>query len=212
MITIDEARAYYHDNDTAHGFDHVLRVLQLAERIGEIEGADLALLRPAVLLHDVARAEAHETGECHAQLGAQRATKILAGNSPEQVEQIAQIIREHRFRDNLKPSTVEAQVLYDADKLDAIGAVGIARAYAVAGLMKQRLWAVVDTDYANRPKHQGADDLHDDGHTPVHEFRFKLIKLKDTLFTESGRRIAEERHRFAVTFFERLDAEVTGRA
>jgi len=210
LITIEQARSYYHDNDTAHGFDHVLRVLHLAERIGAAEGADSAILRPAVLLHDVARAEAHVTGECHAQLGAIRAMELLHGQPEEQVARIAQVIREHRFRDDLKPSSIEAKVLYDADKLDAIGAVGIARAYAVAGLMKQKLWAKVNDDYAERSKQEAANDLHADEHTPAHEFKFKLVKLKDTLFTETGRGIAEERHNFAVAFFDRLAAEVAG--
>ncbi len=203
MIEVEEARRYYTGADAAHDFNHVLRVLALAERIGRAEGADMEVLRAAVLLHDVARAEEERTGVSHAEAGAQRAREILAGHPPEKVEAVAQAIAAHRFRDRVTPRTLEAKVLYDADKLDSIGAIGIARAYALAGKRGQRLWAPVPPGY-------NGEDADPNEHTPVHEFVFKLSRLKDSLFTTTARRIAEGRHRYMVKFFERLEREVRG--
>lgn len=199
MIQIEEARQYYTDCDSAHDFDHVLRVLTLAERIGRAEGAAMEIVRAAALLHDVARAEEERTGACHAQVGAERARQILAGHPSDKVEAVAQAVASHRFRDEVVPQTLEAQVLYDADKLDAMGAIGIARAYALAGRRGQRLWAENSTDSPPTD------------YTPVQEFTFKLSQLKDALFTATARQIAEERHRYLVEFFTRLEEEVHGK-
>lgn len=212
MITEEAARAYYVDADPAHGFEHVLRVWRLAERIGREEGADLEILRAAALLHDVAREEEARTGVCHAAAGAQRARRILAGQDPERVEAVAEAIAAHRFRGADRPRSLVARVLYDADKLDAIGAIGVARAYAVAGARGQRLWAPVDDAYAGRAPEEGGNDLGDGAHTPVHEYRFKLARLQDTLFTDAGRRIAAGRHRFLAAFFAELEREVRAEA
>ena len=143
MISIEEARSHYPASHAAHGFDHVLRVLALAERIAEAEGADMEIVRAAVLLHDVGRAEQRRTGICHARIGAARAREILSGHPPERVEVVAEAIAAHRFRGDKMPRTLEAQVLYDADKLDAIGAIGVARAYAMVEGQGSRLWAEV---------------------------------------------------------------------
>jgi uncharacterized protein len=203
MITVEKASRLYPKDDTAHGFDHVLRVLRLAERIGQAEGADLEIVRAAALLHDVARPEEEDSGACHAQAGSKRAREILQGHPPEEVEVVAQAIATHRFREKSIPQTLEAQVLYDADKLDAMGAVGVARAYAISGQTRQRLWGPVPADYQGEA--QGTPE-----HTAVHEFVFKLSRLKETLFTPTARAIAEERHRYMVQFFSRLEKEVKG--
>lgn len=202
MIGIEEARQYYTDSDAAHDFDHVLRVLALAERIGQADEAAMEIVRTATLLHDVARAEEERTGACHARVGAERARQILAGHPADKVEAVAQAIASHRFRDEVVPQTLEARVLYDADKLDAIGAIGIARAYALAGKRGQRLWAGTPAD--SLAESQSPD------HTPVHEFIFKLSQLKEALFTDTARQIAKERHRYMVEFFTRLEEEVQG--
>jgi len=206
MITVEQARAYYRGADAIHDFDHVLRVLALAERLAREEGADWEIVRTAVLLHDVARVEETDRlAQDHARAGAEFARRLLADHPPEKVEAVAHAIAAHRFRTGPTPRTPEAKVLHDADKLDAIGAIGIARAFAYGGYEGQRLWAEVPPGYeetrANHPRH-----------TPVHEFRMKLVKIRDRLLTESARRIAEERHAFMVAFFERLEREVRGLA
>ena len=204
MITVESARRFYDGADAAHDFDHVLRVLVLAERIGLAEGADMEVVRAAALLHDVARAETAGTGRCHAQVGAARAREILRGHPPERVEAVARAIESHRFRSGPAPATLEAKVLFDADKLDAIGAVGIARAYTVGGQRDARLWADVPPDYAE------GDLSSDREHTAAHEFAFKLSKLKDLIYTATGQAIAEERHAYMTAFFQRLGQEVQG--
>lgn len=209
MITLEEARALYTDADPIHGFAHVLRVLVLAEKLAELEGADSRIVRTAALLHDMSRLEdqglalsADEETD-HAILAAREARRLLAGEDPVFVEGVAHAIEAHRFRNGIEPQTIEAKVLFDADKLDAIGAVGIARAFAYGGVLGQPLWGRVPENY------QPGEG--DEQHTAHHEFHVKLKHIKDRLYTVSGRRLAEERHRFMEAFFERMAAEVEGR-
>lgn len=210
MITIEEARRHYDEHDAAHDFDHVLRVWGLAQRLGPAEGADMEILQAAALLHDVGRPEQSRTGRCHAEVGAERARVILASHPAQQVEAVAQAIAEHRFRGDRRPTSVEARVLYDADKLDALGAVGVARAYAAGGVRGQRLWAEVSPAYAARTPLEGRDDLDSEEHTPVHEYQFKLSKLPARMCTAAGRKLAVERCTVMAAFFERLEREVKG--
>jgi len=204
MISIEAARSYYSDAESGHDFDHALRVLALAERIARAEGGDLEVVRAAALLHDVGRSEERRSGQDHAVVGAERAQEILAGRPRDKIARVAEAIAAHRFRSSPPPTTSEARALFDADKLDAMGAIGIARAFAYAGAHDQRLWAprdsIQDTD-CNGP-----------GHTPIHEFVFKLSRLLEVLTTPTGRALAAERHAFMATFFARLEAEATGEA
>ncbi len=210
MITIAEARRHYDEHDAAHDFDHVLRVWELAQRLGPAEGADMEILQGAALLHDVGRPEQSRTGRCHAEVGAERARVILAGQPAAKVAAVAQAIAEHRFRGDRHPTSVEARVLYDADKLDALGAVGVARAYAAGGVRGQRLWAEVSAAYAARSPLEGRDDLDAKEHTPVHEYLFKLSKLPERMCTAAGSEMARERQAVMAAFFARLEREVKG--
>ncbi|MDY7075470.1 MAG: HD domain-containing protein [Chloroflexota bacterium] len=207
MITITEAQSYYEGADAVHDFDHVLRVLALAECIGRAEGANLEIVQVAALLHDVGREQAETSRLDHAAFAASRAREILFGQPPVKVEAVAHAIAAHRFRTKPEPSTLEAQVLFDADKVDAIGAVGVARAFAYGGAHGQRLWTPIETVNVARWLEEG-DDLYN--HTPVHEFIVKLSRIKDHLFTPTGRSIADERHDYMVAFFEQFAAEVRG--
>lgn len=195
MLTIEQARAFY-ANDSAHDFDHVLRVLANAEYIGRIEGADMEILRTATLLHDIARADQNHTGLDHAAEGARRAEEILsqAGYTPPFVAAVCHAIAAHRFRIDNPPQTPEAKILYDADKLDSIGAIGVARAFAYGGHINRPLWAEDDSGE----------------HTALQEFRFKLSKIKDGLFTATARRMAQARHHYMVQFFEQMAQEIQG--
>lgn len=207
MITVAEAKRHYERSDAVHDFDHVLRVLALAERIGQAEGANLEIVQAATLLHDVGRDAAETDGLDHAAFAAERARAILAGQPPQKIEAVVHAIAAHRFRTGPEPSTLEAQVLFDADKLDAIGAVGVARAFAYGGAHGQRLWAPIETVDVARWLKEGD---HPRDHTPVHEFVVKLSRLKERLFTPTGQSIAEERHAYMVAFFRRFDAEACG--
>jgi len=209
-ITIDDARRLYEAGGGGHDFDHVLRVLALAERIAAAEGADLAVVRTAALLHDVAESADRDA---HHILGAQRARELLAGEPPAFVDAVAHCIEAHRFRHDPQPQTLEAQVLSDADKLDSIGAIGVGRAFAYAGAVGTALWRQTvteiegqDTDARRGPKELG------EGYTPAHEFVYKLGRIPDRLYTEMARQIADERRRFMAEFFARLDREALGEA
>jgi uncharacterized protein len=205
LITIEQARELYQGADAVHDFDHVLRVLALAERLARLEGADLGIVRTAALLHDVARGRGDRLVADHAQAGAEMARELLVGHPPDRVDSVAHAIAAHRFRTGPAPRTLEAQVLHDADKLDAIGAIGVARAFAFGGFEGQRLWAEVPPGYEESPETRGE-------HTPVHEYQMKLVRIKERLVTGSAQRLAEERHAFMVAYFERLEREVRGLA
>jgi uncharacterized protein len=205
MITIEFARSLYPaDADSAHDFDHVLRVVTLADRIAQAEGADRDVVRAAALLHDIGLDEGRAGHEASA---ARRATEIMSeqGYTENFCAAVAHAIESHRFRSGPMPQTLEAQVLFDADKLDAIGAIGVARAFAFGAYRGQKLWGVVPPDYVDQPA--GADPSQ---HTAVHEFHVKLSKIKDRMFTTTGKQIAAERHTFMVKFYEQLDREVRG--
>jgi uncharacterized protein len=205
LITIKEAHQYYQGADAVHDFDHVLRVVVMAERLAREEGADLEIVRTAALLHDVARGHGDRLSTDHAQAGAEFAQRLLQGQPAEKVEAVAHAIAAHRFRSGPAPQTLEAKVLHDADKLDAIGAIGVARAFAFGGHEGQRLWAEVSPDYE-----ETQDTRHE--HTPVHEYQIKLLKIKERLLTKSARKLAQDRHRFMVAYFEQLELEVRGLA
>lgn len=207
MITIDQARALYSQSDTVHDFDHVLRVLASTERIGPAEDARMEIVRAATMLHDIGRSQADAQGIDHAAYAARQAANILADQPVSMVEAVIHAIAAHRFRSQPSPQTVEARVLFDADKLDAIGAIGVARAYAYGGAHGQRLWAPPEDVELDRWLREGDDP---DSHTPVHEFIVKLSRIKDMLYTETGRAVAQERHTFMLTYVEQLNAEVRG--
>jgi uncharacterized protein len=209
VISIAEARRLYEGADAVHDFDHVLRVLKLAERIGRAERADLSIVRAATLLHDIGRTEGATAEFDHAALGAKRAREILADRPTATVEAVAHAVAAHRFRTDPEPATLEAQVLFDADKLDAIGAVGVARAFAYGGARGQRLWAPSESVDLDRWEAEGDDPT---AHTPVHEFMVKLSRIRERLYTSTARAIAEGRHDTMVAFFERLSQEVQGLA
>lgn len=202
MISIEAARALYDGADASHAFDHVLRVLALAERIAREEGADLEIVRTATLLHDIARNEPD-----HHLRGAERARQLLAGRPTGWVDAVCHAIEAHRFRKGPSPATAEARCLFDADKLDAIGAIGIARAAAYAATHGSRLWSEpLATIKARTTPPAGVD------YTPSHEFIGKLSRLQELLTTEAARRIAAGRQQFMIEYFQRLDEEVLGAA
>ena len=116
---------------------------------------------------------------------------------------IIHCVRAHRFRDGFTPRTVEARVLYDADKLDAIGAVGVARAYLFAG----ELGACLHNPHLP-PEQAQAYSVNDTGHR---EYVVKLSKIKGRILTAEGQRLAKDRHDFMDQFFKRFQMEYTGR-
>jgi uncharacterized protein len=207
MPTIDQARAWYPAYDPVHGFDHILRVLRMAEHLAAAEGADLEIVRAAVLLHD-ASGETGGSGRADHQVsGAAFAAEILAaeGWPPERIEAVQHCIRAHRYRGQEQPQTLEARVLFDADKLDVIGAYGVARTLAYDVVMKWPFFAEPSEEFMQTGKKADGET-----HSSFHEYLFKLSKIKDRLHTPAARRIAEHRQKFLNEYFEQLAREARG--
>jgi len=201
-----KARSLLRGSRGSHDWDHTERVLHLCLRIGRREKADLGILRLAAVLHDIGRPDEDRTNGkiCHSVAGAALARRILEkrGVPPEVVERIAHCIETHRFRNKAVPATKEAKILFDSDKLDSIGAVGIGRAFLFAGEVGARLHNK-DCDIAKTKPYTKED-------TAYREYMVKLRWVKARMFTREGRRIAQERHAFMVGFFDRLDREIDG--
>ena len=190
----------------SHGPDHTERVLQNAMAIGRRMEARLDILAPAALLHDIGRSEEHRSkGEiCHAQVGADMAESILKelGYSEEDRAEICCCIRAHRFRNGVRPESLEAKIIFDADKLDSIGAVGIGRAFLFAGQIGARLHNA-DIDHALTVPYSAED-------TAYREFQVKMCKICSIMMTPVGRKLAKRRHDFMETFFSELNLEIYG--
>lgn len=200
------AEKLFIDASGSHDWDHTLRVCRLCERIGPVEGADMDVLLIAACLHDIGRyyQDASNGAVCHAEKGARIAWPIIKDLplSEKQKENIIHCIKSHRFRGNHAPKSAEAKVLFDADKLDAIGAVGVARAYLFAGELGARLHSPeINVEEA---KSYSKDD------TGYREFKVKLNKIRNKILTEEGRKIAKERHSFMESFFKRFLEEYEG--
>lgn len=192
---------------SSHGWDHVERVALLAEKIAATEpAADLFILRASVLLHDIARIDEAESGGriCHAGRGSALAFEYLSerGLDRERAGHVRDSILTHRFRNDHAPASIEAKILYDADKLDSIGAVGIGRAFLFSGEVGARLHNP-DIDVLLTEAY-GKED------TAYREYMVKLRYISDNMLTVEGTRRADNRHRFMVEFFERLQDEVRG--
>jgi len=210
MLGIEEARAWYAGEDPVHGFDHVLRVLQMAERIGKQLGADPHVLRAAALLHDAAGAHPGGEGErgAHEQTSADFARNVLQekGWSADRVEAVVHCILAHRYRNQVQPDTLEAKILFDADKLDVLGAFGIARTIGYALQAGQPLYATPSELFM-----QTGEKEQDEPHSAYHEYVFKLQRVKSRLFTDPAKAIAEHRHQLLIRFFDQMAAEAEGR-
>jgi len=173
-------------DEGAHTYDHTQRVYRLAIEIGEKMNANLEVLAAAALLHDVGRGRETETGISHAILSARMGQEVLkrAGYTPEEIEQITDAIRTHRFSEGLTPNSLEGKILSDADKLDAIGAIGVFRAIAQAAVSGRGIKGFLEH----------ADD--------------KLLRLRDMMYTDVSRERAQRRHQVLLTFVQELRTEL----
>ena len=210
-LSVEAVRAYYPDNDAVHGFDHILRVLRMAERLADEEGADVEIVRAAALLHDAQepRESENEPGSLRAEhhlSSADLARKILSAYGWEagRIAAVQHCIRAHRFRDGREPpQTLEAKILFDADKLDAIGAIGVARAIAYATQAGEPFFAPASEEFSKNGQKQAGE-----AHSAYHEYLFKLRKLSERLYTVAARRMGEDRHQVMTVYFEHLAAEM----
>jgi uncharacterized protein len=209
MLTAVErmARKFFKGARGSHDWEHTLRVCRLCERIGPVEGADMDVLLAAAYLHDIGRSfqDRSHGAVCHAEKGARLAACIVRGLplAAGQKDNILHCIRSHRYRGSHTPGTAEARVLFDADKLDAIGAIGVARAFLFAGEVGARL-------HSGDINIEKADPYSIDD-TGYREFKVKLCKIKDRILTREGQKLAADRHRIMVEFFNRFLAEYEGK-
>ena len=211
MPTVEQARAWYPDKDPVHGFDHVLRVLAMAEKLGSELHADLEVLRAAALLHDASGA-APDDGSArgqHEQASAEFARRILVGEGwPEtKIRAVEHCIRSHRYRSRETPASLEAQILFDADKLDVVGAFGVARTVAYAMQAGEPIFAEPSEVFLRENRSAPSEP-----HSAYHEYLFKLRHVAGRLHTRPARRWARRRERLLTVFFEQLAAEARGQA
>ena len=210
MLSIEEARTWYQSTDAVHNFDHIMRVYNMAERLAKAEGADLEIIRAAALLHDSRDADpGSESGRLgHHHASATFAAAVLAekGWGQERIEAVQHCILAHRFRNPAeKPKTLEAKIIFDADKLDAIGAIGAARVLAYAALAGTPFYKKPSADFLETGKKNEGEV-----HSAYHEHLFKLRKLPARMHTPTARAIADERIRYLDKFFEQMIAEWMG--
>lgn len=177
------------EKDDIHGFSHVDRVFNLCLQIGKELGANLLILKIAALLHDIGRIYKNiaDYNKNHAELSAEIAAEFLRRNdfklSQEEFDNIIHCIRTHSFSNNVVPQTLEATILSDADKLDALGAIGLYRTigYTI--------------------KNQGGIEQ------VIGHLENKIMKLKDQMYLEVSKHIAVERHQIILDFYNKLKAE-----
>lgn len=201
----EEAKKYFIGADGCHDWSHVERVGKLAFHIAKKMKANLFVIELASLLHDAGRKkETEKKGAiCHAEEGAEIAKRILAKYKipKNHVENVVHCIISHRYRNNHIPISKEAKILYDADKLNSIGAVGIGRNFLFAGNIGATL-------HSSRPIEESKEYTEDD--TAYREYIVKLKKVASKMLTKEGKKIAQGRHEFMVKFFNRFLKEVEG--
>ena len=192
-------------DDSAHDAEHVYRVLYNALAIAAEEPeTNYDILIAACLLHDIGRIDQiADPSLCHAEVGSEKAYRYLLELGMEEpfAAQVKHCILTNRFRKNLPPQTLEAKILFDADKLDVTGAIGIARTLVYRGTVMEPLYRLL-------PDGTISDGTHDIGHSFFREYKFKLEKLYDRFLTKKGAELAKERQDIAKAFYETLYREV----
>lgn len=190
--------------DSAHDKHHVYRVLNAALDIAEGERAlDMDVLVAAALLHDIGRDEQTADPDVnHATAGGRMAYDFLTGRGwpKDKALRVQECIAAHRYRGNRPPESAEAKILFDADKLEAIGAIGMARALIYCGLVNEALYIMDD-----------AGEIIVDGEKPisfVQEYNYKLVKVRDSLYMQKSKQIAAKRQWAALDFYSALMEEI----
>lgn len=199
--------------DAAHDFDHLVRVMALADTIAAREGGDMPTIWAAVALHDIGQPRELRHGGDHAIIGATMAAELLQDTRFPQatIPAVQQAIREHRMTGGTLPHTLEGRILYDADKIDCLGAIGIGRLYMITGRYNQKVYtpmpaeieAPVDPELVRKLRRRP-------DYSPSIEFQLLFGNLPDRMTTATGRELARERYAFMEEFFARLKREAEG--
>ena len=191
--------------DSAHDKEHIYRVLYSAMEIAREErDVDYDILICACLLHDIGRKEQFENPSlCHAQVGSEKAYRFLIEQGFEEgyAARVRHCILAHRYRNNNVPETIEAKILFDADKLDVTGAIGIARTLFYKGQVSEPLYNVDDQGRVQ-------DGTNDTSPSFFQEYKFKLENIYSHFYTVRGKEMAQARKCAAVDFYESLLQEV----
>jgi uncharacterized protein len=188
-----------------HDWWHVFRVWKTARKIAEMENVNLFVVELAALLHDIADPKFHDGNE---EIGPDTARVFLEEQrvEPEIIDHVVNIIKNMSFKNSLGEvlfHSSEMEVVQDADRLDAIGAVGIARAFNFGGFKNRPLY-----DPAIKPSFSMTKEEYKKGNSPtVNHFYEKLLLLKDKMNTQAGKLLAEQRHRFMVAFLSQFFEE-----
>jgi uncharacterized protein len=209
MLTLEEARKWYVDTDPVHDFSHIERVYRMSDRLARVEGADLEIVHAAALLHDAeGTTPGSESRLEHHLRSAEFAQRILEaeGWPQERIDAVKHCIRAHRFRDDREPpATIEAKCIFDADKLDVLGAIGVVRVAVYAALAGTPTYSVPSPQFLETGK-----EIPGEAHSAYHEHLFKLRNVEKRLFTQSARELARARSRYLDDFFTQLIAEYNG--
>jgi uncharacterized protein len=196
----------YFEKTGGHNFDHTNRVYKNAIKISENENIDLDIVKTAALLHDIARLiEGKNNVKCHAKEGARMSKEILkkVGFPEEKIDSVSYAIRVHRYSKGIKPETKEAAILQDADRLDALGALTIARIFEFGGKNGRRSY-----DPEEDPEEEY---ISNGGHSSITHFHRKILKITpDKFHTKKAREIAKERYNFVKEFVKRYKKEWEG--
>jgi uncharacterized protein len=199
--------------DAAHDYDHLERVMTLADTIAAREGGDLPTIWAAVALHDIGQAREARFGGDHAVIGAALAAELLTDTPfPQQsIPAVQQAILDHRLTGGKVPESIEGLVLYDADKLDILGAMGIGRLYCITGRYNQKIYSPVPDDVVLPVDPAVVRNLRRrPDYSPYIEFQLLFENLPERMTTDTGREMARERFAFMEEFFTRLKKEAEG--
>jgi uncharacterized protein len=199
--------------DAAHDFDHLVRVMALADTIAAREGGDVPAIWAAVALHDIGQPRELRHGGDHAIIGAAMAAELLQDTLFPQaaIPAVQQAIREHRMTGGTLPRTLEGRILYDADKIDCLGAIGIGRLYMITGRYNQKVYTPVPAEIAAPVDPARIRQLRRrPDYSPSIEFQLLFDNLPGRMATITGRELARERYAFMEEFFARLKKEVEG--
>jgi uncharacterized protein len=199
--------------DASHDYDHIVRVIALAETIQAREGGNLPTIWAAVAFHDLGQERERRHGGDHALIGAEMAGDILTHTQFPQlaISSVQQAIREHRMTGGQLPQTLEGRILYDADKIDCLGAIGIGRLYCITGRYKQKIYSPIPEDVVEpvnplivRKLRRRPD------YSPSIEFQLLFGNLPQRMTTQTGHELATERYTYMKGFFARLRQEIEG--
>lgn len=201
---IDEARSLYEKADPAHNFSHILRVCKNAMLIGKHEGADMQVLFLSALLHDAGSGSKLAKGSKSRVKNLKTAEDFLIKESisEETREKVLYAVEVHSFSKGIMPATLEAKILQDADRLDALGAIGIARVFLTGGSLKRELYNSEDPFCKDREP--------DDTRWNLDHFYSKLLKLESGMHTETARAMARERSIVMRRYLLDLQREIEG--